>query len=124
MGIDEVASGLLNLGHDVTEVGQVLGSVFNAAPQEIVSGLTSAGVAVEHAVDAAFGEFGAALSDKFGLVGSSVVSVATSAVDAIKDFGSDVANFADSSISDVGNFCEGVGEGAEKFLSGGDCEIM
>jgi hypothetical protein len=125
LGMDDIANGLISLGHDFNTVSQVLGSVFNASAQEVVSGLTAAGVAVEHAVSAAFGDVGAALADSFGMVGSSVAGVATDAFDAVKDFVTgDLTNFVDSTISDLGNFAEGAADGAAKFFSGGDCDIM
>lgn len=77
MGIDEVAGAFLDLGHDVEQVGQAIGTAFEVAGNEIVSSLTSAGVAVEEAVDTAFGDLGKDLSDGFSFVGSSVVSVTT-----------------------------------------------
>jgi hypothetical protein len=75
--INEVASGLLDLGHDLDIVTSTLGIVFDASAQEIVSGLTSAGVAAEHAVSTTFGDAGAELASRFGFVGSSITSLAT-----------------------------------------------
>lgn len=104
---------------------RTLGDVFNAAPQEVLSALTSAGVTIEHAVDAVFDEAGAELSKDFNLVGNSVAGFALDAASTIEHFlTGDVAQFVDNTVSEAGQFFEGVGQDIENFFTGGDCEIM
>jgi hypothetical protein len=120
MSIDEVASTLHDFGHDVNTICNVLGSVFNAAPQEIVSGLTSAGITVEHAFESAFGDAGGVLSKDVNFVGNSIASLAVDGVDALANFvDGDVAKFLGNTLSDAGNFFEGVGDSIKNA-----CEIM
>jgi hypothetical protein len=42
MSLDEVASSLVDFGHDVNEIASTLSDVFSAGPAEIASGLALA----------------------------------------------------------------------------------
>jgi hypothetical protein len=124
MGIDEVAGALTDFGHDVTQVGDAIGSTFNALPQEVASALVSAGVTVEHAVEQAFGDVAGELGKDFNLVGSSIASFGSEAVDAIGDFVTDdVKDFLSDAVSDLGDFLEGAGNAFVNFFKS-SCEIM
>ena len=123
MGIDEVASALVDFGHDVGQVGQAVGNVFEAAPQEVASALISAGITVEHAFEQAFGEVGSELSKDFNLVGNSIAGFGADAVDAISKFVTgDLEEFASDVVTDLGDFLGGVGNAFASVFN--SCEIM
>ncbi len=109
----------------MNSIATIVGNVFAAAPQEVLSALTSAGVTVEHAVAAVFDDAGAELSKDFNLVGNSVAGFALDAAATIEHFlTDDVKDFAENTVSEVGNFFEGVGDDISNFFTGGDCDIM
>jgi hypothetical protein len=114
MSLDEVASSLIDFGRDINEVGSILSDAFAATPSEIASGLASAGITVEHAVEAGFGEVGAELSKDFGFVGNSIAGFAESGAEAVEHFAGvvdgDLSNFAGVAISDLGNVADSVGD--------------
>lgn len=123
--IDEVASALYDFGHDVNEIGTIIGNVFEAGSQEVLSALSSAGVTIEHAVDAVFDEAGAELSKDFNLVGNSIAGFALDAEKTVEHFlTGDVKDFVENTLSDAGNFFEGVGSDIKDFFTGGDCVTM
>jgi hypothetical protein len=123
LGVDEVAGALIGFGHDITQVGDALGAVFNAAPQEVASALISAGVTVEHAFEQAFGAVGGELSKDFNLVGNSIASFGADAVDTLKNFvTNDLENFVEDGLTDLGDFLSGVGNAFVHIFS--SCEVM
>lgn len=114
MSLDEVASSLIDFGRDINEVGSILSDAFAATPSEIASGLASAGITVEHAVEAGFGEVGAELSKDFGFVGNSIAGFAESGAEAVEQFAGavegDLSNFGGVVISELGNVADSVGD--------------
>ena len=123
MGTDDVANALIGFGHDVTQVGDVIGNVFNAAPQEVASALISAGVTIEHAFEQAFGDIAGSLTKDFNLVGNSIAAFGADAIDTIGNFVTgDLENFVEDTVTDLNDFLSGVGNAFVSIFN--SCEIM
>lgn len=86
MTLSEVATELVQFGEDVNKIAQVVGDVFEAFPNEIATGLISAGVAIEQAFETVFDEIGKGVSGAINLIGNSIAGFGEDAVEAIADF--------------------------------------
>ena len=86
---------------------------------DVASALSAAGVTVEHALEAAWGDGAAELTKDFSMVGNSIASFGADAEHAVTEVISDIGSLAKDVVSDAGTVLEAPVKAMESLLSHG-----